>query len=152
MIKGKYAAVFPGTFDPYTVGHADIAERAARLLGSVLIAVGYNEHKEGAAQAASERAAAIAALYADRDDINAIAYYGLTADLAKSVDAKAIVRGVRNAADFDYEQNLGDVNREVLGVETVYIPARPELSYVSGTMVRELTHFGYDASRFIAKK
>lgn len=141
-------AVFPGSFDPFTVGHKDIADRALRMFDHVVIGIGYNIHK-ASADSIAERAARIAALYADEPRISVEAYTGLTVDFARRHGAEFIVRGLREVKDFEYERNLADTNAAISDIETVFLTARPELGFISSSMVRELAANGYDASRFL---
>lgn len=141
-------AVFPGSFDPFTIGHKDIADRALRMFDRLIIAIGYNEHKPGFIPVA-KRLEAIRELYASDSRVEVTEYTGLTIDLCRRKDAAFIVRGVRNVTDFEYERNLADINRTISGVDTVVIVADPALSLVSSSMVRELVHNGFDASRFL---
>lgn len=141
-------AIFPGSFDPFTIGHKDIVDRATRMFDSVIIGVGFNEHKPGPTPVES-RIDAIKRIFADNDAVKIEAYSGLTVDFARRNDAKFIIRGLREVKDFEYERNLADTNAAISDVETVFLVARPELGYVSSSMVRELINNGYDASRFL---
>lgn len=143
-------AVFPGSFDPFTTGHKDIADRALNIFDRLVIAVGCNMHK-ATAESITARVKTIEALYADDPRVAVEAYTGLTVDFARSHGASFIVRGLREVKDFEYERNLADTNSAISDIETVFLTARPELGYVSSSMVRELTAHGYDASRFIPK-
>ena len=140
--------LFPGSFDPFTLGHADIVRRALTLFGKVVIAVGYNEQKAGW-MPVEERVAAIKRLYADEPRVAVESYTGLTVDFAKERGITAIVRGVRTAADFEYELQMADVNRQLSGIETVLLPASPQYASLSSSVVRELAHFGHDISPFL---
>ena len=145
-------AVYPGSFNPFTKGHLDIVARALRLFDKVIIAVGYNVRKQGAADAASATYDSLSALFKGFDRVECRLYSGLTADLVAETEACCIIRGVRNAADFDYEKPMADTNAAIAGVETVLLPADPSLSYVSSSMIRELRHFGRDTARFEASR
>lgn len=142
-------ALFAGSFDPFTVGHADIVDRGLRLFDKVIVAVGHNEHKKASVEFARRRDA-IARLYASDPRVEVVGYSGLTVDLVKRLGADCILRGARGSADFEFERNLADTNRAVADVETVVLVARPEFSFVSSSMVRELIHNGYDVDRFVA--
>ncbi len=146
--KGRGLALFPGSFDPFTLGHADIVKRALGLFEEVLIGVGYNEQKQGW-MPVGERVEAIRKLYADEPRVKVVSYTGLTADFAKESGAIAIVRGVRSMADYDNEMQMADVNRQLAGIETVLLPASPQFASLSSSMVRELSHFGHDVSAFL---
>ncbi len=141
--------IFPGTFDPFTIGHASIVERALRLFDRVIIAVGYNIHKPTAAESAEKRAAAIKKVFRRNDSVEVKTYSGLTADFVKKEKGAAIIRGVRNIADFEYEKTLADVNMEIAGVETIFLLPDSSLGFISSSMVRELRENGYDISRFL---
>lgn len=141
-------ALFPGSFDPFTLGHADIVGRALELFDEIVVAVGCNEQKQGW-QPVEERVAAIRKLYKDEPRIRVESYTGLTVDFAKAQGAAAIVRGVRTMADFEYEMQMADVNRRLTGIETLLLPASPELASLSSTVVRELARFGRDISPFL---
>lgn len=143
-------AVFAGTFDPFTIGHKSIVERGLQLFDRIIIAVGLNPEKMSA-QSVTERCDIIGEVFADNDAVDVMPYTGLTADFVKQTGALAILRGVRNLTDFEYERNLADINKNVLGVETCFLLSLPEYSYISGSMVRELKANGYDVSAFIAK-
>lgn len=145
-------ALFPGSFDPFTRGHADIALRALAIADCLVIGVGFNESKPGASQSALRRVDIIKdwARRAGLDNrIDVMAISGLTADCARQIGAGCIVRGVRDSSDFLYEYNMACVNRQISGVETILLPADPALSTLSSSVVRELEHFGRDVSDFL---
>ena len=140
--------LFPGSFDPFTLGHADIVRRALGLFDEIVIAVGYNEQKQGW-MSVEERVAAIKKLYAGEPRVRVESYTGLTVDFAKEHGITTIVRGVRTTADFEYEVQMADVNRQLTGIETVLLPASPQLASLSSSVVRELAHLGHDISKFL---
>ncbi len=140
--------LFPGSFDPFTRGHADIVKRALGLFDEVIIAVGYNESKKGWLTP-EERVRTISKLYADEPRITVESYTGLTVDFAREHGVTAIIRGVRTTADFEYEMQMADVNRQLAGIETILLPASPQLSSISSSIVRELAHFGRDVSSLL---
>lgn len=140
--------LFPGSFDPFTLGHADIVRRALEMFDGIVIAVGYNEQKTGW-MPVEERVAAIRKLYADEPRITVERYTGLTVDFAREHGIGIIIRGVRTAADFEFEMQLADVNRQLTGIETILLPASPQLASLSSSIVRELAHFGHDVSAFL---
>ena len=141
-------ALFPGSFDPFTLGHADIVKRALNLFDEVVIAVCYNENKVGW-MPVEERLSTIRRLYADEPRVTVESYTGLTVDFAKKHGITAIIRGVRTTADFEYEVQLADVNRQLTGIETIFLPASPQFASLSSSIVRELAHFGRDISTFL---
>ena len=142
-------ALFAGSFDPFTIGHLDIVERGLRLFDRIVVGIGHNENKPGDWTPA-ERLAAIKVLFQNQPRVEAAVYTGLTTDFAARCGATALLRSARNEADFGYERNLADVNRNIAGIETVILTARPELAFISSSMVRELTHFGKNPSQYIA--
>ena len=146
--RGKGPVLFPGSFDPFTLGHADIVKRALGLFDSVLIAVGYNEQKSSW-MPVEERVATIKKLYADEPRVSVESYTGLTADFAVAHGVAVIVRGVRTMADYEYEIQMADVNRQLSGIETILLPASSQLTSLSSSLVRELSRFGHDVSEYL---
>ena len=142
------AVLFPGSFDPFTIGHADLVRRALHLFGHVVIAVGVNAQK-GGWMTADQRVSALEALYEDEPCVSVMRYSGLTVDCARHVGATAILRGVRSVKDYDYEQQMADVNRRLSGIDTVLLVADSTLAAVSSSLVRELAHFGHDVSPYL---
>ena len=140
--------LFPGSFDPFTVGHADIVRRALTMFAGVVIGVGYNEQKRGW-MPVEERVEAIRKAFADEPRVSVESYTGLTVDFARQCGISVIVRGVRSLADFDYELQLADLNRRLAGIETILLPASPQLSAISSSAVRELASFGRDVTEFL---
>ena len=140
--------LFPGSFDPFTIGHADLVKRALALFDEVVIAVGINEEKAGW-MPADERLSTLRQLYNKEPRVRVESYTGLTTDFAQAIGATAILRGVRSVKDFEYEQQMADINRQLTGIETVILFARPELAAISSTLVRELAHFGKDITPFL---
>ncbi len=139
--------LFPGTFDPFTKGHADIVERALRLFDHIVIAIGINEGKTPM-QTVEQRQEAIRQLYAHEPRVEVCSYSGLTIDLAHQCGIRVIVRGVRSLRDYEYERDIADVNARISDVETVLLFARPELAAISSTVVRELQHYHKDTTPF----
>lgn len=144
-------AIFPGSFDPFTIGHQDIADRALRIFDSLVIGVGFNINKPGM-ETVKQRVDQIKALYAGNSKVKVESYTGLTVDFAKRHEAGFIVRGLREVKDFEYERNLADTNSAISDIETVFLIARPELGFVSSSMVRELIANKHDASKFLPLK
>ena len=141
-------AVFPGSFDPFTIGHKDIADRALRIFDRLIIGIGYNINKPGR-DTAEERIRTIAAIYADEPRVTGTSYSGLTVDFARQQGAGFIIRGLREVKDFEYERNLADTNSAISDIETVFLTARPQYGFVSSSMIRELVTNGYDPSEFL---
>lgn len=141
-------ALFAGSFDPFTIGHYAIVRRALKLFDTVVIAIGHNEHKPGE-WTEQERLNAISSVFEGESEVYVACYSGLTSTFAKELGADVLLRGIRSIQDFEYERNLADINREVLGIDTVLLISDPAYSYVSSSMVRELIHNGYDAEKYI---
>lgn len=141
-------AVFPGSFDPFTIGHKAILDSALPLFDKVYIAIGCNSSKKSFFTL-EKRIADISALYNGNEKIAIETYDTLTIDFCKKVHANFILRGLRNVADFEYEQTIAQTNKQLSGIETVFIATPPELSNVSSSIVRELLSYGADASRYL---
>ena len=144
-------ALFPGSFNPFTRGHQSLVDRGLELFDEIVIAVGISLDKH-TPEDIEERLAPIRDLYKDNEHVDVITYHGLTVDAADSAGCCAILRGVRNTIDFEYERQLADANRSLGNIETVLLFTLPELSMISSSMVRELAHFGRDVSPFLPQK
>lgn len=141
--------VFAGSFDPVTVGHLDIIRRAARLCDRLLVTVMYNPAKQGCFTV-EERLDFLARTTADIPHVEVDAWDGLMVDYVRKMDADFVVRGVRGASDLESETNLAQINSRLLpGLETVFLPTKPELACVSSSAVREAAFFGADFSSFV---
>lgn len=144
--------IFVGSFNPFTIGHDSIVERALPLFDRLVIGVvGDQVHKPGM-PSAEERVRAIADLYANEPRISVKPYYGLAVDFARAENARFIVKGVRSVKDFEYEREQADVNRQLTGIETILLYSEPQYSSISSSMVRELQHFGVDVSAYLPKR
>lgn len=141
-------AIFPGTFDPFTVGHYSVVKRALTFMDEIIIGIGINENKK-AYFPIEKREAMIRALYKDEPRIKVMAYDCLTIDFAQQVGAQFIVRGIRTVKDFEYEETIADINRQLAGIETILLFTEPEQTCVSSTIVRELLSYKKDISQFI---
>ena len=141
-------AIFPGTFDPFTIGHDALVRRALNIVDELYIAIGINTGKQ-TMLTLDERMERIATLYKDEPRIHVVSYEGLTTDFAQSIGAKFIVRGVRSTIDFEYERNIADINRMLTGIDTLLLISEPEYTAISSSMVRELAHFGKDISKYL---
>lgn len=143
--------IFTGTFDPFTIGHASIVERALPLFDEFIIGVAESELKH-TSRPAGGRVAAIRHLYARETKIQVTAYSDLTIDLAHRMGAQFLVRGIRSVKDFEYERQQADINRRIGGIETVLLFAEPGLDSISSSLVRELEFFGKDVSRLLPER
>ena len=141
-------AIFPGSFDPFTLGHHSIVKRALTFMDEVIIGIGINESKQGMLDV-EKRLKGIRTLYADEPRVKVCAYTGLTVDFAHEQEAKVIIRGIRTVKDFEYEEGIADINRKLSGIETVFLFTEPEYSAISSSIVRELLHYGKDVSAFL---
>ncbi len=144
-------AIFPGSFDPFTVGHASIVERGLPMFDRIVIGVGINETKRSLHQV-DERVRHITELYADEPRVKVVAYDDLTIDLARREGASFILRGLRSVKDFEYERDIASMNQRLGGVETVLLFTEPHYLSISSSVVRELMAFGKDVSQFLPKK
>jgi len=140
--------LFPGSFDPFTLGHKSIVDRTLQFAEEVVIAIGVNAGKKSMFSL-EERMAQILKIYADEPRVNVASYEGLTTDFAESIGATAMVRGVRTAQDFEFERMLADVNRKLTGIETILLITEPQYSAISSSVVRELLSYGKDVKDFL---
>ena len=143
-------AIFPGSFDPFTIGHASIVRRGLEMFDKIVIGVGYNANKRSFLTP-EERVAAIEKVYASESRVKVVAYDDLTADLARREQARFVLRGIRSVKDFEYERDIAGINHRLSGVETVLLFTEPHYADISSTIVRELLEFGKDVSEFLPK-
>ena len=146
---GRHCCLYPGSFDPVTLGHMDIIRRAAAIFDTVVVGVLHNPDKQGTFPAA-QRVAMLKRACADIPNVEIIAYPGLLARLTRDTGIRVVVRGVRNAADLETETTMAHINRRLdPGLETLFLPASPERTDVSASMVRQLAQFGADISDYV---
>lgn len=144
------SAICPGTFDPVTLGHESVIRRAARLFDTVYVAVLDNIEKK-TVFSAEERVNFAKKVFADNENIKVITSTGLLADLAKDLGVCAMVKGVRGVSDFDYEYSLFLINDALVpGLETVFIPAYGNQTFISSTAVRDIGSYGGNLSGFVS--
>ncbi|KGN67186.1 pantetheine-phosphate adenylyltransferase [Porphyromonas sp. COT-239 OH1446] len=141
-------AMYAGSFDPFTQGHANIVSRGLRLFDEIIIAIGVNESKRSLFTP-EQRLKQIQTYYASDPRVQVYTYDGLTVDFALKQGVKVLLRGVRSSTDMEYERTLADLNRHIADMETVLLPASQRLTHISSTVVRELLHFGGDVSGFL---
>lgn len=144
----KKIAVFPGSFDPITLGHVDIINRALPLFDIIIIAIGSNAEKKHM-WSLQQRKAAIETLFKNNDTIKVATYQGLTATFCKKQGAQYILRGLRNSTDFEYEQSIAQANDKVNGIDSVFIIARPEYGFISSSIVRDIARNDGDYSKLV---
>lgn len=145
-------AVFPGSFDPITIGHVSLIKRAARLFDKVIIAIGVNTSKNKLFPL-DVRINWIKEVFENNKKIEVQEFDGLTVDFCKKVGANFIIRGLRNASDFDYEKTIAQLNSELnKDIETVLFMTKPKHSHISSTIVREIIRVKGDASMLVPKQ
>lgn len=141
--------VFPGSFDPITIGHVDLVLRALPVFDEIIIAVGVNSSKKYL-YTLEKRIEWIEKCFVNQPKVRVATYDNLTADFCKKVEARFLLRGLRNAADFDYEKTISQINNIIGdGVETFFLISQPNLSHVSSTIVREIVKGGADITPFL---
>ncbi len=145
-------AVFPGSFDPITIGHVDLVRRAAPLFDKIIVAVGVNSQKQTLFPL-EQRLAWLRTVFAHDDKVEVDHFDGLTAHYCERVGARYLLRGLRNASDFDYEKTISQLNHIIgQGLETIFLISRPAYSHISSTIVREIIRGGGDASPFLPEE
>ena len=133
----KKKVIFPGSFDPITVGHLDIIEKSLRIFDEIIIAIGTNTEKKYMFSD-NQRLNFILEYFENEKNVKVITYSGLTFELCKKLDIKYIVRGVRNILDFEYEKNIAEFNRNLGKIETIIITSSSKNSHISSSLVKEL--------------
>lgn len=141
-------ALFAGSFDPFTLGHENIVRRGLEIFDEVIVGIGINPDKHPM-MSAEARKQWIKTVFADEPRVKVIAYEGYTVDAARENGARFLLRGVRTAADFEYEKNIASINRRLAGIETVLINTLPELEHISSSLVRERLAAGQDISDLV---
>lgn len=144
------SAMYPGTFDPVTIGHEDLVRRGARLFDRIVVAVAANPGKEPMFTL-DERVSLVKSVLADLDNVEVTGYSGLTIEYAQHNNLQVIVRGLRAVSDFEYEFQLANMNRELTDdVETVYLTPAAQYNFISSSLVREVASLGGDISKFVS--
>ena len=145
----KKIAFFPGSFDPFTKGHADIVERGLKLFDEIIIGIGTNSSKKRYFDL-ELITTGISKAFENEERVKIVYYDDLTASVADRYNAKFILRGLRNTTDFEYENTISQVNRQLSSkLDTVFLITSPELAPISSTIVRELHKFGADISPYV---
>ncbi|WP_196886689.1 pantetheine-phosphate adenylyltransferase [Aureivirga sp. CE67] len=140
-------AIFPGSFDPITVGHIDVIERAIPLFDEIIIAIGTNSTKKYMFSL-EERKMFIEEAFKNAPSVKVKTYEGLTIDFCKEENAEFLLRGLRNPADFEFEKGIAQTNRKLSGIETVFLLTSAETSFISSSIVRDLIKNGGDVKLF----
>ena len=141
-------AIFPGSFDPFTIGHYSVVKRGLELFDHITIGVGSNCSKKSFFTL-EKRLDIIRQAFHDEPRVSVKAYDSLTIDFAKKEEADFILRGVRSANDFEYEKSIADINKRLSSIETVLLFTEPQYSAVSSTIVRDLLSYGKDVAAFL---
>ncbi|WP_057935785.1 pantetheine-phosphate adenylyltransferase [Algoriphagus resistens] len=146
----KKIAIFPGSFDPYTLGHHDIVMRSLDLFDEVIIGIGYNSTKKSRYFEIDDMVAKVESVYQNTPNVKVIVYNELTSTLAKKHNAQFLVRGLRNTTDFEYENTISQMNRYLNEeLETVFLITSPRYAAISSTIIREVHRFGGDVTEFL---
>jgi len=141
-------AIFPGSFDPITLGHVDIINRGVTLFDEIIIAIGENSSKDYMFSI-DERVAFIKSAFKDNPKISVMNYSGLTIDFCKEIGVDFIVRGLRNPADFEFEKAIAHTNRHLSTLETVFLLTSSQTSFISSSIVREIIRYEGDYKKLV---
>lgn len=141
-------AVFPGSFDPITLGHYDIIQRGLSLFDHLVVAIGENSEK-GYRFSLEQRLAFLQKVFGDEPRIEITTYSGLTVDFCKSVEAQFILRGLRNPADFEFEKAIAHTNRTLSKIETVFLLTASDKAFISSSIVRDVLKHNGDISALV---
>ena len=144
-------AIFPGSFDPFTVGHESSVLRGLDIFDEIVGAVGVNADKR-CMFSTERRVEFIETVFADRPQVSVSTYEGLTVDFAKEIGCSHILRGLRTSADFEFERAIAQVNRQMTGIDTVFLLTTPEHTPINSTIVRDILRHGGDASLFLPQR
>ena len=143
-------AVCPGSFDPVTNGHVDVISRAAGLYDELVVAVLVNPGKAGLFSV-EERMALLRDAVADVPNVTVDSFQGLLVDYCRSHDVPVIVKGLRAVSDFEYELQMAQMNRELAGIETLFVPTAPQVGHLSSSLIKQIATFGGDVSSLVPK-
>lgn len=145
-------ALLPGSFDPITIAHVDILNRALPLFDKIVIGIGLNSSKQNFLSA-EKREEIVNTVFAAYHNVEVMLYEGLTVDFCKKINAKYMVRGIRSASDFEYERAIAQINQTMMPEsETVILLSKPEYSAISSTIVRDILRNHGDVSKFVPKE
>ena len=150
-MKNKIA-IFPGTFDPFTLGHHNIVLRGLKIFDAIYIAIGNNPEKERYFDVELIKNK-IEELYKDENKINIILYNELTAEISKKLNANFILRGLRNTTDFEFENSISQINKDInKDLETIFLITSPKLAPISSTIIRDVIKYGGDINKYLPYK
>ncbi len=142
-------ALFPGSFDPITLGHVDIIQRGSQIFDKIVVGIGINHNKKSMF-AQDQRKSWIQEIFAEDPGVDVITYEGLTIDICAEIGADFILRGMRYASDFEYEKGIADLNRAMSkNIDTVFLTSSAEFATISSTLVRDVIRNHGDASMFL---
>ena len=141
-------ALFPGSFDPFTLGHQDIVERGVTIFDEIVIGIGHNADKNYMFSL-DQRKMFIEQCFQNNPKVKVMDYVGLTIDFCKSIEANYLLRGVRNNGDFEFEKAIARTNRELSDIETVFLLTSVQTSYISSSIVREVNRNKGDYKQFV---
>lgn len=145
-------AIYPGTFDPITLGHEDVVRRAARLFDEVVVAVAQS-HSKRPLFSLEERVALAAEVLSDCPNVKVVGFSGLLMQFAREEGARVVIRGLRAVSDFEYEFQLAGMNRHLYPeVETLFLTPAEQYMFISASLVREIAQFGGDISKFVSPR
>jgi pantetheine-phosphate adenylyltransferase len=146
----KRIAIFPGSFDPFTKGHEDIVRRGLKMFDEIIIGIGYNSKKHNRYFDIDQMVKYIEGTFDNGEPVKVMVYNELTAQLADKVDAKYLLRGLRNTTDFEYENSISQVNRYLNDqLETVFLITSPQYAAISSSIIREVHKYGGDVTSFL---
>ncbi|MBP3774747.1 MAG: pantetheine-phosphate adenylyltransferase [Bacteroidaceae bacterium] len=141
-------AIFPGSFDPFTIGHASVVRRALPLFDTIIISIGVNNSKRPLFSL-EQRIETLQRLYKDEPSVEVASYDTLTTDFAKKMNAQFILRGLRSVRDFEYERDIAEMNSQLTGIETVLLFTEHQYACISSSAIRELIAYGKDVSQYL---
>lgn len=141
-------AIFPGSFDPITIGHYSVVKRALAFVDKVIISVGVNERKK-CLFSVEKRIRLIEKAFQDEPRVEVKSYDCLTVDFAKEVGAQLILRGIRSIQDFEYEKTIADANRRISGIDTILLFTEPQHSFISSTVLRDILRYDKETTCFL---
>jgi pantetheine-phosphate adenylyltransferase len=149
----KKIALFPGSFDPFTKGHEDIVLRGLQIFDEIVISIGYNSNKSTRYFAIDTMIGKIEKTFAAYPSIKVLTYSELTAEFARKQKAKFLLRGLRNTTDFEYENSISQINKNLVSdLESVFLITTPEFAWISSSVIREVHRYGGDISKFLPYK